>query len=415
MLAPERRRRSDLVVAAAVALTALLVAGVVWLGSDARGTTSSPAQSPLPTPETASTVPPTFREIWRASSPATTTPVVAGGAVVAAGDDAVNGLDPASGNVAWSYSRDAALCGITEAWGSAVVVYRDDRGCSQVTELDGSTGSREAQRTSDADDRTILATDGTYVTARGDSRLEVWRSDLVRTLEYGRVDAPVNPGAQPRDDCTLLSSASTSSRLAVLENCPGDSADRLTTLDPAPDDGREPEEFGSSVVAALTGADGPVSGAKVLVTAGDRVALAVPARAGRPASVALFGGDAQPITEFDLPATITDGSLQHSSAAVDAGSVYTWWTGTGTVALSVSDLSPRWTVAGSLGPGTPMAGKLLLPVPNGISVMQPETGAVERTIAVDRGDHTGPVGLSVVGDTIVEQRGGQLVALSGVR
>ncbi len=396
-------------------MTVLLVVGVVWLGSDARGTTSTPAQSPLPQAETVSAVPSSLSEVWRARSPETTTPLVTDGAVITGDGGTVNGLDPSTGAVAWAYRRDVPLCDLVEAWGSAVVVYRDDRGCSQATELDGASGAREAQRTSDADDAVQLSTDGTYVVSQGSTRLELWRSDLVRTLEYGRVDAPVNPGAQPRQGCTLLSSTSTSSRLAVLETCPGESADRLTTLDPAPDDARQPTEFGSSVVAALTGADGPVTGARVLATSGDRVALAVPAHDSEPASIALFDENSQPVDTFDLPAEITDGSFVDSPAVTDAGSVYSWWTGTGTVALSVSDLSPRWTMPGSLGSGALMVGRLLIPVPGGVSVMQPESGAIERTIAVDRGDHIGSVEIAVIGNTVVEQRGEEIVALSGPR
>ena len=212
MLVPERRRRSDLVVAAIIVTVASLVLGLIWLGSDARGTTSVTAQTPLPPAQAASTVPASLSELWRAHSPATSTPVVAGGAVVAADGGSVAGFDPATGSRAWEYSRDRSLCDIVGAWDSAVAVYRDERGCAQVTELNGSTGAREKQRTSDADAAIELSEDGTYVTSRGDTRLEVWRSDLVRTLEYGRVDAPVNPDGQPRSGCTLLSSASNSSR-----------------------------------------------------------------------------------------------------------------------------------------------------------------------------------------------------------
>ena len=416
MLVPERRRRSDLVVAAIIVTVASLVLGLIWLGSDARGTTSVTAQTPLPPAQAASTVPASLSELWRAHSPATSTPVVAGGAVVAADGGSVAGFDPATGSRAWEYSRDRSLCDIVGAWDSAVAVYRDERGCAQVTELNGSTGAREKQRTSDADAAIELSEDGTYVTSRGDTRLEVWRSDLVRTLEYGRVDAPVNPDGQPRSGCTLLSSASNSSRLAVLESCPGDAAARLTTLHPAPEDPREPEEFGSTIVTALTGADGPIAGAAVLATVGDRVAVAIPEHDDAPAAVALFDGVCAPVMEFDLPEELTDGSeFDQSPAVIDAASVFSWWTGAGTVALALGDLSPRWMMPGALGPGALMAGRLLIPVPGGIAVVEAETGSIEQTIAFDRGDYSGPVSTAVIGDIVVEQRGDELVALTADR
>ena len=64
----------------------------------------------------------------------------------------VTGRDPRTGAVLWSYQRDLPLCGSVGAWHNAVAVYRDQRGCSQVTELAGDTGNRVAARSSYNDD-----------------------------------------------------------------------------------------------------------------------------------------------------------------------------------------------------------------------------------------------------------------------
>lgn len=413
MLAPERRRRSDLVAAAVILVVVVLGLAVVWLRSDAHGTTDTVATSPLPQTDTATAVPTALTELWRAQSPVTRSPIVTGAAVVTGDGGTVEGHDPATGDVAWSYERDRALCDVTDAWNTAVAIYSDDRGCSQVTELDGATGMRKAQRTSDADAAVRTTDDGTYLTSRGDTRMELWRSDLVRTLEYGRVDAPVNPNSQPRTGCTLLSSASNSSRVAVLERCPGEDAARLTMLNPAPKDAQQPEVYGSSVVAALTGPEGEIDGATVLVASGDRVALAIPASPGEPARVAIFDGTAQQLSEFDLPDAVADpGPFPNDDTVVKAASVFAWWTGTATVALGLGDLSPVWSLPSALGPGAVMAGKLLVPVPDGIAVLDPGTGSPGSTIPVDRAGYTGMVGIAVVGDVVVEQRGETVVALS---
>ncbi|SNT33790.1 Rv3212 family protein [Rhodococcoides kyotonense] len=412
MLAPERRRRSDLVAAAVILVVAVVALGVVWLRSDAHGTTYSPAASPLPQADTATSVPTSLNEVWRASSPVTRSPAVTGSAVVTGDGGTVRGLDPATGSVAWSYSRDRDLCSVTDAWNTAVAVFSDDRGCSQVTELDGATGNRKAQRTSDADDAVHTSDDGTYLTARGDTRMEVWRSDLVRTLEYGRVDAPVNPNSQPRTGCTLLSSASNSSRVAVLERCPGESAARLTMLAPAPKDAQQPEVYGSSVVAALEGPSGAFDGATVLVASGDRVALAIPTTAGIPARVGIYDGNAQPLSEFELPDAVAGTGPFPDTEPVKAASVFAWWTGTATVALNLGDLSPAWSLPSALGPGAVMAGRLLVPVPDGIAVIDPATGSIDDTVAVDRAGYTGPIGTAVVGDVVLEQRQDTVVALA---
>ncbi|MFI8566904.1 hypothetical protein ACIGGF_10140 [Rhodococcus sp. NPDC078407] len=416
MLAPERRTRTDLVVAALIAAVIVVAASIAWVTGDARGTTSISAEEPVPLPEPAASVPTALMELWRAPSAATDStrtplPVVTGSTVVTADAGSVVGRDPRSGAQSWSYNRDLPLCSVVAAWNTAVAVYRDDRGCSQVTALDGSTGQRTAQRTSDADDAVRLSSDGTYVTSRGDTRMELWRSDLVRTLEYGRVDAPVNPGSQPRTGCTLLSSASTNSRTAVLEQCPGEAAARLSLIDPAPDDASEPEEYGSTVVPELVpGPDSPTAG-RIIAMTGSDVALYFPAEDGAPGRVGLFDDTAARVSEFTLP---TGSSLALDSPnfpATKAGSVLTWFTGADLQAFDSNNLGPLWNVPGALGSGAVMAGRLLVPVPDGISVVDTSTGLRTADIPVDRGDYDGPIQMSVIGDVVVEQRGGDVVAL----
>lgn len=413
MLAPERRTRTDLVVAAVIAVVVVVAASIAWFTGDARGTTSSPAEEPLPQAEPALAVPTALTELWRAPSAATDStrtplPAVTGSTVVTADGGSVLGRDPRSGEQSWSYSRDLPLCSVVSSWNTAVAVYRDDRGCSQVTELDGPTGERKAQRTSDADDAVRLSSDGTYVTSRGDTRMELWRSDMVRTLEYGRVDAPVNPGSQPRTGCTLLSSASTNSRTAVLEQCPGETAARLSLMNPAPKDAGKPEEYGSTVVPELVPrSDAPTAGQIIAIT-GSVVALYIPAENGAPDRVGLYDDAAAKLSEFTLPA---GSSPTPDLPATKAGSALTWFTGTGVQAFDSNNLSPLWTVPGALGGGAVMAGRLLLPVPNGISVVDLSTGVSTADIPVDRGDYDGPIQMSVIGDVVVEQRGSDVVAL----
>ncbi|MFN3541833.1 MAG: hypothetical protein ACK40J_17335 [Rhodococcus sp. (in: high G+C Gram-positive bacteria)] len=413
MLAPERRTRTDLVVAAVIAVVVVVAASIAWFTGDARGTTSIPAEEPLAQAEPALTVPTALTELWRAPSAATDStrtplPVVTGSTVVTADGGSVLGRDPRSGEQSWSYSRDLPLCSVVSSWNTAVAVYRDDRGCSQVTELDGPTGERKAQRTSDADDAVRLSSDGTYVTSRGDTRMELWRSDMVRTLEYGRVDAPVNPGSQPRTGCTLLSSASTNSRTAVLEQCPGETAARLSLMNPAPKDAGKPEEYGSTVVPELVPrSDAPTAGQIIAIT-GSVVALYIPAENGAPDRVGLYDDAAAKLSEFTLPA---GSSPTPNLPATKAGSALTWFTGTGVQAFDSNNLSPLWTVPGALGGGAVMAGRLLLPVPDGISVVDLSTGVSTADIPVDRGDYDGPIQMSVIGDVIVEQRGSDVVAL----
>ncbi|NLG54491.1 MAG: PQQ-binding-like beta-propeller repeat protein, partial [Rhodococcus sp.] len=268
MLPPERRTRADLLIAAAIAVVVLVTLGVTWLRSDARATESMTAATPAVVPEPATQIPEILRAVWDAPSGATTFPVVEGGAVVSADGSTVIGHDPETGEQLWRYSRDLELCGVVGAWQRAISVFRDDRGCSQVTALDASSGVRAAQRSSDADSDVTLVGGGTYLVVFGDQRLESWRSDLVRTVEYGRVDAPVNPGKQPRPECNLVDAKANGSRLVVLEQCPGENVERLSLLAPAPSDAQEPQEFSSKILAEV---DQP--GARIVAVAGERTAL----------------------------------------------------------------------------------------------------------------------------------------------
>ncbi|MGW0175438.1 Rv3212 family protein [Rhodococcus sp. NPDC003322] len=409
MLAPERRTRADVLAACAIAVLVLVAAAAVWLTSDAEGTESVTATTPAPPAETALAVPETLTEIWRADSDATRTPVVAGGAAVSGDGDTVVGHDPATGDPIWHYRRDRTLCGVIGAWNTAVAVYPDDRGCGQVTQLDGSTGVRKAQRASDADPAVTLSEDGTYLTSRGATRMEVWRSDLVRTLEFGRVDAPVNPAAQPRTGCTLLSSASSSSRVSVLESCPGEDAVRLSVLNPAPKDNSEPEEYGSRVLDEAGPSD---TGARVLAVSGERTAVYLPATGTAGATVAVFDGTGNETSRYPAPADVSPTTVVERT-----GSFLSWWTGSSVIALRTTDFAPAWSVGGALGPGTAMAGLFLVPVEGGVAVIDAATGAETRRIPIDRPGLAParlggrPITSAVLGSVLLEQRGDELVAL----
>ncbi|MCQ4121417.1 Rv3212 family protein [Rhodococcus tibetensis] len=403
MLAPERRSRADLAVAAGLAVVVAVALTVVWFRSDARGTTSVTAAEPPAPLITALSVPETLSPLWESASSVTTSPLVVAGAVVTADGGDVVGRDRTSGGELWRYSRDQGLCGVTAAWDKVVAVYRDDRGCSQVAELDGGTGARAAQRSSDADPDVTLSADGTYVAARGNSRLELWRSDLVRTVEYGRVDAPVNPGKQPRSGCTLLDVGSSSSRLAVLERCPGEEGDRLTVMNPSPKDNQEPEEYGSSVLAGL---EAGVEGARVLGVSGETICVYLPGGESTGPRIGLFDGTGNAVSEYPLTTAVGPDSVTAASS-----SVITWWTGSDVVTLGATDLAPRWSFPGALGPGSVMAGSLLVPVDAGIAVLDLSTGARLRTIPVEREPGTAPITTAVAGNLVIEQRENRITVL----
>ncbi|MEY8043544.1 Rv3212 family protein [Saccharopolyspora cebuensis] len=404
MVRPERRRRSDLVTA--VVLVVLVVAGgaTLWLRSDARATVSDTAAEPLPELPAATDVPAALQEAWRAPSPVTPQPVVTDSAVVTGRGGEVLGHDPLTGEVRWRYARDLPLCTIGAEWDRALAVHRKSHNCSEVTSLRGATGERGPQRNSDAEFGTRLLGDGTYVTATGTESVETWRSDLVRTQQYGIPPALKNPDNNiERPECSYSSVAAGESRVAVVEECPREPGDRITVLEAKPEDDEEPEVL-------LTRALGGEHASVVAVT---ETRVAVAERDRGEVVVYNFGGivtGSFPV-RFGEPDTSGNVTVERVDTGDGERSRLFWHTGVDTVALDPLNLMPVWTAPDALGPGVDHGGHRLVPVPGGLLVLDPVNGARQGFLPVDRGDHRGPVRLSPVGQVLLEQRGDTLVAL----
>ncbi len=274
-----------------------------------------------------------------------------------------------------------------------------------MTALDGDTGARGAQRSSDTDSKVRLVDTGTHLIALGDTRLEMWRSDLVRTVEYGRVDAPVNPNAQPRSGCVLHSADADNSHLAVLEQCSKEPAGRLTLLDTTPEDSQKPEEFSSSILPAAV----PDGDAQIVAVVDDHTAVYLPPGPDGGARLEVFDASGSAVDRHELSQAAGPGVDTGPAEKLD--DLILWWTGTDTVALDTENFTPLWTVEGTLGHGSEMAGSVLLPVDDAIAVVDPLTGEIARTIHVDR-DTDAAVSLSVAGSAVLEQRGDEVVALT---
>jgi hypothetical protein len=229
----------------------------------------------------------------------------------------------------------------------------------------------------------------------------VFRSDLVETVEYGEVPTPRQVGRQPRPTCASTGFAATSGRLAVLQRCPGETTDRLTVLDPDGAEADKPQEEFSVLL--------PASGATLVAASEDRVAVALP----DPPRLEVLdrNGSQVDLVNLDVPAAeLVPPAGGVASVTADGDRVY-WWTGSQTVALDGLDLTPLWTLTDTLGPGVDYAGQLLVPVANGLAVIDGPTGTVERELPVARTDPRAPVVPAVLGEVLVEQRGTQIVAL----
>jgi hypothetical protein len=402
MVKPERRTRGDMVAALAIVVVVAVVAALIWWTSDARATISRPAVTPVPNPTPAREVPASLQQLWSVPSPKTTLPVLAGGSVVTGDGRTVEGRDPATGATLWSYARDVDLCGVTSVYHYAVAVYPDVRGCGQVSTIDGKTGRRGPVRTGYADPEVTLSSDGTTVLSAGDSRLELWRSDMVRMLSYGSLDARIKPGVPASPVCRLVSAAASSAAVSVLEACPKQPDLRLTLLRPA-----DEEDTPDLKYVPQPGVTDD-SGARVIAVSGTTTAVYVPT----PKPTVNIVDE----TGATVASTLLPKPPSPQATASRTGDLITWWTGDAVLVFDADGLRYKYTVSPvggnvPLGPAAIMAGRLIVPVTDGYDVFDPATGAGDRHIPLARPAGHSAVVPAVAGSTVLEQRGGDLVAL----
>lgn len=399
MIRPERRTRADLIAAAAIAAVVLTVIAVFWWRSSERATISRPAASPAPSTTAAAAVPSTLTQRWTAASGATLAPILLSGNVITGEGRTMAGLDPQSGEQRWSYARDLELCGVSYVYDLAVAVYPDERGCGQVSGIKAATGQRGPTRTSYADEVVTLSSDGSAVLSFGATRLELWRTDLVRMLSYGEIDAPIKPvNTKLGEGCTLMSASASDAAVGVLQACPDEKDLQLALLKPAKE---EDEPDLKTVPLAGVAVD---SDARVLAVVGTTTAVYLPTP--RP-EVVVYDDTGSTVSSTPLPGPPT--LMEELPAVTRAGEQITWWTGSAVMVFD-NKLAYRYTLDAAdrkapLGPATMMAGRLLVPVADGLAVFNPSDGAYERTIPLKHPEGEGAVIPAISGQMVIEQRG----------
>lgn len=397
------RRPADYAAVVFIVVAALVVSLVLWDRSDARNTTLVTGSAYQAVPAGPTVFPPSLAQVWQAPSTATPVPVIAGPTIATAADGSVVGRDPLTGDVRWRYTRDLGLCTVSQTWGKVIAVYHKSANCSEVTELDETSGVRGSMRNGDAQLGTQLLSDGTYVTTTGPTLLDTWRYDMVQTMEYGTVPDFYNPNVQPRAHCHYGSVSVAFGLIGVVERCPNEPSDRL-----------------SFYRATATNADQPSVVTSNLIGGHQSRLIAMTAQYAAvvqdgPTRLSVYNDQTGSLVA-SYPLNLPESDLAGNPAGLvvpswtDSDGVY-WYTGSSTMALSSTDFHPLWTVQGTLGAGTPFGGKYLLPVPNGIQVVNVADGTTVGTIGVNRNGYTGPVAMATLGPMVLEQRGSVLAAL----
>lgn len=491
-LPPGRRRLLDRSLALALALVVAVIGLLVYRSSDIRNASLAvtPSSAPsgawaaasVPSPTTA--VPTVLAQKWSADTDPELGAVVSpSGVVVTTGQHAVSAHDAVTGLVRWTYSRsNRNLCAVGSSdIGPAdmssqstvpgiVTVFEENGFCSQVTTFDPVTGARGNVRTSPNQTGGSLAFGGSYAGWLGPSRVEVWRYDLVRTIQYGDQANPPKPGFS-RSGCTFTDMAVASNQFATLEHCPaeGNTARLVINFDDPGAVSGHPDGWDTFQHTARTcvpvadsrcaDIDTKAAAARIVGITADRVAVLV---SGPTPAVVVYdaAGTETSRTPVDIPASaitaadavstpdritpsvstadqrfsfIGSAVLAVSMPTVQAVAPKTSFSSAPTTSSSsitaalqpssapaevdVADLKLDWVAPGALGLPATVGSNVLLPTATGLAVFDATNGPsalgvdAARTIAVDRAGYTGRVDAAAVGRMIIEQRGATVVAL----
>jgi len=197
----------------------LLVATLLWRGSDAAATdstTASPADVPPGTPAGA------VSEAWSADGDLPVGSALQSGRVLVGSAHGVRALDPVTGEEAWHYTRsNARLCGLTATNGVAVAVFATADRCDEAVALHADTGVRAWTRS---------------VRFRGDATLTSTDRIVLATSPYGVVTLdPTGDNIRWRytapAGCRLEGAVAGSAGVAVLQQCTGADDAQLRLLD----------------------------------------------------------------------------------------------------------------------------------------------------------------------------------------
>jgi outer membrane protein assembly factor BamB len=192
---------------AAATLALIVVATLLWRGSDAaatESTTAPPAVVPTGTPAG------TVSLGWSATGEPATGTLVEGGRVLVGSRHGVRALDPVTGHEAWHYTRsNARMCGLTATDGVAVAVFATANRCDEAVALRADTGVRAWTRSLLLrPDATLISTDRIVVAT---SRTGFVTLDPTGDNIRWRYSAP--------SGCRLLQTEVGNAGVAVLQSC----------------------------------------------------------------------------------------------------------------------------------------------------------------------------------------------------
>lgn len=399
MTKPLRRTRGDLIATAVIAAIAVVLLAIAYFTAPIRAADLQSAPEELENEGRLATAPTKLEELFRLPdhSPELQ-PVVVNGLIITYYNGTVTATT-SSGETAWTYHRPNELCVLGQAWGKVVAAYKDNAGCGDVVAIETLTGKYAGTRSA------IAPTDVTPVVSNdrvgyvSSTRAELWRSDMVRTVEYGAVEAPQEPDMQP-NQCQITSALTRTELFAVTEICADGAYLRLQNA--TPEDSRKPEIYSSQEIA---------ENAYLVAVSQDAAAVYDPdtheIRAYDKEGNQL---SASTVPALESPLTI-DGST-HMLPVADLPHHMTYFEDDYLVLMEPAKLTATGVFQGALGTGFAAGDRLLYASSGGVAVVDWDSNKVEDIIPVDRGDYFGPVFINSAGATVVEKRGDEVVVLA---
>lgn len=399
MNTPLRRTRGDLIATGVIAGVSALLLGTAFFTAPARDAHLVSAEEEQQDYGQLAVVPKSFSEGFTLTDTSgRDQPLVANGLVVTYNDHTLTATTP-EGETVWTYERPNELCLVDQAWGKVVATYRDNAGCGDVVAIDAKTGTYAGTRSAIAPERVVRLASNDRVGYASSERAEVWRSDLVRTVEYGYVEAKQEPDMQPHE-CTITSALTRTELVAVTEVC--DDGAFLRLQEATPEDSRKPEVL----------ADVEISPDAYLVAISQDAAAVYDPTASEVRGYNKEGTSisSSSVPQMDSPEVGPDGIIKNLPVA-DLPHHMTYWENNSLLLMEPAALAVTGVFQGALGTGFSAGEKLLYASDSGIAVVDWDKNAVDTILPVDRGGYTGPVHITSAGATVVEKRGDQVVVL----
>lgn len=467
------RRRRDLIIAAVIAVVVIIAAVIVYLTSDVRATTDTTGSGYTPTAAMTS-LPSTLAVAWQQQTdPSVGAAVSAYGTVATTDQHTITGRNADTGAVRWSYSRsNKPLCAVGSNDTTAgtiqtpfhdpaddhplgfLAVYATGGMCQEMVLLHPQTGDRRYQRTAPNEAGGTLIFGGPYAGWVGADRLEVWRWDLLRTIQYGNQPDPDSPGYEHLG-CTFTDAAIADNQFGTIEHCAGQGPTARIVLNWDDPNSHDKDKWSVYKHQPLMDVDTGSTQARIVGITADRVAVLVstPTPAvvvydsnGKIASrtpvqipAGAFGADSTPtprVTLGGVQYALTAGQLiavgsqnvQVTVPITTSASTTAPSTNGGGLSGQLSGSTPaptkpttevanratpvvNWVLPNAIGLPALVGTDLAVPSATGLLVVPAAEGTVSRTIQVSRAGSPRRVDVDLVEDRLVELRGDVVVAL----